>query len=92
MPSGFSPLQQHLAELLAPLFRALRFLVDPLSPLYWPYLLGGLLFALFAWWVVARRDGQGRQLRAGHVSAGRGPGAGRCRCWHRCLWRSLGLR
>ena len=49
MPSGFSPLQQHLAELLAPLFRALRFLVDPLSPLYWPYLLGGLLFALFAW-------------------------------------------
>ena len=59
MPSGFSPLQQHLAELLAPLIRALRFLVDPLSPLYWPYLLGGLLFALFAWWVVARRDGQG---------------------------------
>ena len=59
MPSGLSPLQQQLLDWLAPLFRALGFFNDPGSPLYWPYLVGGIAFALLAWWIGARREGQG---------------------------------
>jgi len=60
MPATDASLQAQLTELLAPLWRALRFPLESGSPLYWPYLLGTLAFALLAWW---RLRGAGSDAR-----------------------------
>ena len=58
-PPALTPLQADVVQLLKPLIRAICFPLQQASPLYWPFLLSTPLFALLAWWLVARRGGQG---------------------------------
>ena len=49
---------EQVAAVVKPLARASLFFLDRTSPLYWPYLLGTILFALIGWRLFERKPGE----------------------------------
>ena len=65
-------LAHQVEQLVLPFLRAVFFFLDPTSPLYWPCLVGTLLFGSLGWWIFERRAGDSlREFPRRHFSAAR---------------------
>ena len=68
-PQSAAALTHQIQQVLTPLVRAVVFVMDRNSPLFWVYLPTTLLLALFGWWRWERAPGEGlRHFVARHFS------------------------
>jgi creatinine amidohydrolase/Fe(II)-dependent formamide hydrolase-like protein/sterol desaturase/sphingolipid hydroxylase (fatty acid hydroxylase superfamily) len=69
-PQYASALTHQIQQVAIPFVRAVIFVMDRTSPLFWVYLPTTLLFGLFGWWRFERKSGEGLQhFLQRHLSA-----------------------